>query len=321
MSRIYDSIVDLTYNTPLVKLNRLVPPHCGTVLVKLEYMNPLGSVKDRVGRAMIEAAEKAGILTPQSHIIEPTSGNMGISLAFVAAARRYRLTLTMPESMSYERRALLRMLGANVVLTPAKGGMPAAIAKAHELAKTTDILEDLVRDHPGVADYRYDLSETYAMSPERLDKALAISEQLVAEHPNIPDYAVSSVNIRLRQNPHLRESDPAAAETNLRKALDVQAALARRFPENTSYIFWRAVIQESLGGLLQERGRLTEARSALEDCTVSFEALLQKDPKAGHIRGILAKNYASLSDVLRRLGDEQAAEEAANKARELRKTN
>jgi tetratricopeptide (TPR) repeat protein len=155
-------------------------------------------------------------------------------------------------------------------------------------------------------------------SPAMLEKALAISEQLVAEHPNIPEYAVSSVNIRLRLSHNLRESDPARAEANLRKALDVQSMLARRFPENFFYKFWLAAIQESLGGLLQEQGRLPEARSALGDCIASFEEVLQKDVKAGHVRGILAKNYMNLADVLRRMGQEQAAQEAARHAQDLR---
>jgi cysteine synthase A len=133
----YCDIVATTYNTPLVKLNRIVPAGAATVLAKLEFFNPCNSVKDRIGRAMIEAAEKSGRLTPETHIIEPTSGNTGIALAFVAAARGYSLTLTMPESMSIERRALLRGLGANLVLTPAKDGMKGSIAKAEELALTT----------------------------------------------------------------------------------------------------------------------------------------------------------------------------------------
>ncbi len=133
----YCDIVATTYNTPLVKLNRIVPAGAATVLAKLEFFNPCSSVKDRIGRAMIEAAEKSGRLTPETHIIEPTSGNTGIALAFVAAARGYTLTLTMPESMSIERRALLRGLGANLVLTPAKDGMKGSIAKAEELALTT----------------------------------------------------------------------------------------------------------------------------------------------------------------------------------------
>ena len=133
----YANIVETTFDTPLVKLNRVVPAGAATVLLKLEFFNPFSSVKDRIGRAMIETAEKAGILQPHTHIIEPTSGNTGIALAFVAAAKGYRLTLTMPESMSLERRALLRALGANLVLTPAKDGMRGAIAKAQELAAAT----------------------------------------------------------------------------------------------------------------------------------------------------------------------------------------
>ncbi len=133
-NRVYDNIVQTTYNTPLVKLSRLVPEGSATVLAKLEFFNPLASVKDRIGRAMIEDAEKRGVLKRDTHIIEPTSGNTGIALAFVAASRGYRLTLTMPESMSLERRALLKFLGAEVVLTPAAEGMRGAINKAQELA-------------------------------------------------------------------------------------------------------------------------------------------------------------------------------------------
>ncbi len=136
-SNIYSSIVQTTYNTPLVKLSRTAPEGA-TVLVKLEFFNPLASVKDRIGRAMIEDAEARGILRPETHIIEPTSGNTGIALAFVAASRGYRLTLTMPESMSIERRALLKFLGANLVLTPAAEGMRGAINKASEIANTTE---------------------------------------------------------------------------------------------------------------------------------------------------------------------------------------
>jgi cysteine synthase A len=133
----YADIVQTTFDTPLVKLNRLIPHLHATVLLKLEFFNPFSSVKDRIGRAMIEAAEKAGIVSEETEIIEPTSGNTGIALAFVAAAKGYRLTLTMPESMSLERRALLRALGAKLVLTPAKDGMKGAIAKAQELAAST----------------------------------------------------------------------------------------------------------------------------------------------------------------------------------------
>ena len=134
LGQTFSDIVATTYNTPLVKLNRLAPEDGASVLVKLEYFNPCSSVKDRIGRAMIEAAEKEGILHPETHIIEPTSGNTGIALAFVAAARGYRLTIVMPESFSLERRALLRAFGVNLQLTPAKEGMRGAIDKAKELA-------------------------------------------------------------------------------------------------------------------------------------------------------------------------------------------
>ena len=133
----YIDIVHTTFDTPLVKLGKVVPPGAATVLLKLEFFNPFSSVKDRIGRAMIEAAEKAGILTRDTKIIEPTSGNTGIALAFVAAAKGYDLTLTMPESMSFERRGMLQALGAKLVLTPAKDGMKGAIAKAQELVAAT----------------------------------------------------------------------------------------------------------------------------------------------------------------------------------------
>jgi cysteine synthase len=132
--KFFPNIVETTYNTPLVKINRLIPPGGATVLAKCEFFNPMASVKDRIGRAMIEAAEREGRITRDTHIIEPTSGNTGIALAFVCAARGYKLTLTMPDSMSLERRALLRALGADLVLTPAAEGMKGAIAKAMELA-------------------------------------------------------------------------------------------------------------------------------------------------------------------------------------------
>lgn len=137
--RIYSSIVDAFGDTPIVRLRRLPGMHGvnATILAKLEYFNPAASVKDRIGAAMIIAMEKAGIVKPDTVLIEPTSGNTGIALAFVAASRGYRLKLVMPESMSIERRKMLAFLGAELVLTPAAQGMKGAIATAEELLKTT----------------------------------------------------------------------------------------------------------------------------------------------------------------------------------------
>src|SRR6187455_2609098 len=137
MGRIYNNIVETVGRTPLVKLNKVTAGVEATVLLKCEFFNPLGSVKDRIGMSMIEDAEKRGILKKDTIIIEPTSGNTGIALAFVAAAKGYKLILTMPETMSLERRTLLAMLGAKLVLTPGTEGMKGAIARAEQLAKET----------------------------------------------------------------------------------------------------------------------------------------------------------------------------------------
>ncbi|HVS71120.1 MAG TPA: cysteine synthase A [Phycisphaerae bacterium] len=130
---VFSDITKTIGNTPLVRINRIVPPGGATVLAKCEYFNPLGSVKDRIAEAMIAAAEKAGKINKDTHVLEATSGNTGIGLACVCAARGYKLTLTMPETMSVERRRLLRILGANLVLTPGSEGMPGAMRKCHEL--------------------------------------------------------------------------------------------------------------------------------------------------------------------------------------------
>ena len=135
MGRIYNNIVETVGRTPLVKLNKVTAGVDASVLLKCEFFNPLGSVKDRIGMAMIEDAEQRGILNKETVIVEPTSGNTGIALAFVAAAKGYKLILTMPETMSTERRVLLAMLGAKLVLTPGAEGMKGAIAKAEALAK------------------------------------------------------------------------------------------------------------------------------------------------------------------------------------------
>jgi len=137
MGNIHNSIVDTIGRTPLVRLNRITKDLPATIAVKCEFSNPLGSVKDRIGAAMIADAEEKGLLKEGTTIVEPTSGNTGIALAFVAAAKGYKLILTMPETMSVERRTLLAMLGAQLVLTPGSEGMKGAIARAEQILKET----------------------------------------------------------------------------------------------------------------------------------------------------------------------------------------
>jgi cysteine synthase A len=137
MGRIYNNIVETVGRTPLVKLNKVTAGVDATIALKCEFFNPLGSVKDRIGMAMIEDAEQRGILKKDTVIVEPTSGNTGIALAFVAAAKGYKVILVMPETMSAERRTLLALLGAELVLTPGPQGMKGAIAKAEEIVKDT----------------------------------------------------------------------------------------------------------------------------------------------------------------------------------------
>lgn len=137
MGKIYNNIVETVGRTPLVRLNKVTAGLEATIALKCEFFNPLGSVKDRIGMAMIEAAERDGRLTAETVIVEPTSGNTGIALAFVAAAKGYKIILTMPETMSLERRTLLAMLGAKLILTPGAEGMKGAIARAEDLVKNT----------------------------------------------------------------------------------------------------------------------------------------------------------------------------------------
>ena len=134
--KIANDVTELIGNTPLVRINRLTEGCAANVVAKLEYFNPAHSVKDRIGVAMLNAAEEAGLINADSIILEPTSGNTGIALAFACAARGYKCTLIMPDTMSIERRMLLRAYGAELILTPGSGGMNAAIAKAEELAAT-----------------------------------------------------------------------------------------------------------------------------------------------------------------------------------------
>jgi len=217
-----------------------------------------------------------------------------------------------------------------------------AKSESDSLDKATQILENLAKKYPDVADYRYDLSETYAMcgdratlrpeshevdagkqSLEMFEKALGLSEQLVAEHPNIPEYAVSSVNIRLRLSDSLWTIKPALAEDNLRKAFDVQSSLVRRFPNNTSYKFYLAAIQEAQGRLfLEDKNRFPEARIKLQDCIDSFKHVLAQHVSEKNDtridRFILAKNCELLAGVLRNLGEKKKAEEAIRESESFR---
>src|SRR5919108_5946387 len=136
-NKTYDNAAQAIGDTPMIRINRLVPAGQATVFAKCEFFQPLNSVKDRIGASMIEAGEREGKIKPGTVIVEPTSGNTGIALAFVCAAKGYKLILTMPESMSVERRALLRFMGAELVLTPAFPGMRGAIQKATELVEKT----------------------------------------------------------------------------------------------------------------------------------------------------------------------------------------
>jgi cysteine synthase A len=147
--RIYDDVTQLVGNTPLVRLNRITEGAGATVVAKLEFYNPASSVKDRIGVAMIDAAEASGQLKPGGTIVEATSGNTGIALAFVGAARGYKVILTMPETMSKERRALLRAYGAELVLTPGSEGMKGAVAKAEEIGEKDGAVQ--VRQFANVA--------------------------------------------------------------------------------------------------------------------------------------------------------------------------
>ena len=148
MTKITNSIVNLIGNTPIVKLNRVVPEDAADVYVKLEFFNPGGSIKDRIALAMVEEAEKAGKLQAGGTIVEPTSGNTGVGLAMVAAAKGYHLVITMPETMSVERRKLMQGYGAELILTPGADGMKGAIAKAEELVKEKGYFMPMQFDNP-----------------------------------------------------------------------------------------------------------------------------------------------------------------------------
>jgi serine/threonine protein kinase len=191
--------------------------------------------------------------------------------------------------------------------------------------KAVEILRKLVEEYPDVPDYRYDLSETYAwlgaegrQSREILENALALSEELVAEHPNIPDYAASQVHLHIRLAELLWDRDPGATEVHLRRALDLQSALVRRFPGNVYYGFGVVMIREATVARLTERGQWVEARKMLEGSIVLLKQLQQIDSQPGLARAVRAHHYWNLADVLHHLGDDPAAAEAMRQAEELR---
>ena len=176
--KIAEDITQLIGNTPLVRIRRLSEGAGATVVAKLEFFNPAHSVKDRIGVAMIEAAEKAGLIGPDTIILEPTSGNTGIALAMVCAARGYKCVFTMPETMSRERRALLRAYGAELVLTPGPDGMPGAIAKAEELAKT---------------DLRYFIPQQFENPANPAIHRATTAEEIWADTDGAVDFVVAGV--------------------------------------------------------------------------------------------------------------------------------
>lgn len=206
MAKIVNSVAELIGQTPVVKLNRVVDDNSADVYLKLEYFNPGSSVKDRIALAMIEAAEKSGALKPGGTIIEPTSGNTGIGLTWIAAAKGYKSVITMPETMSLERRNLLRAYGAQLVLTPGPAGMKGAIAKAEELAKENGyFLPQQFENEANPEIHRLTTGkELVEQFPEGLDAFVAgigtggtitgAGEVLKEKYPEIQIYAVEPID-------------------------------------------------------------------------------------------------------------------------------
>ena len=181
-----DNITGLIGNTPLLKLNRVVPEGAADVYVKLEFFNPGGSVKDRIALAMIEDAEYKGVLKPGATIVEPTSGNTGIGLALVAAAKGYHLIITMPETMSVERRALMRGYGAELILTPGADGMPGAIKKAEALSKENGYFLPMQVQNPA--------------NPDVHERTTGVGRALRKINPDVKIYALEAA-----ESPMLKE--------------------------------------------------------------------------------------------------------------------
>lgn len=217
--RIYDNITQTVGNTPLIRLRKVTTGCYATVIAKLENFNPLWSVKDRIGVAMIDAAEAEGKITSETVIIEPTSGNTGIGLAFTCAARGYKLMVTMPESMSIERRRLLKAFGAEIVLTPATEGMPGAVRKAEELVKNTPhaFMPQQFKNPANPAIHRVTTAEEiWADTDGKIDILVCgvgtggtitgCGEGLKAKNPNIKVVAVEPANSPVLTQ--LRHHDP-----------------------------------------------------------------------------------------------------------------
>ena len=216
MTKIANSITELIGNTPIVKLNNLPTPNSADVYVKLEFFNPGSSVKDRIALSMIEAAEAAGLLKPGYTIVEPTSGNTGIGLAMVGAARGYKVVVVMPDTMSVERQKLMKAYGAELILTPGAEGMKASIAKAQELAQQDNYFLPLQFDNPANAKVHVETTAQEilaAFGSGELDAFVAgvgtggtitgVSEVLKADNPAIKIYAVEPAETEiLRGGPH-----------------------------------------------------------------------------------------------------------------------
>lgn len=203
MTKIVNSVVELIGNTPIVKLNRVTPAGSADVYVKLEYFNPGSSVKDRIALSMIEAAERDGLLKPGYTIVEPTSGNTGIGLAMVGAAKGYKVVLIMPDTMSVERQKLMKAYGADLILTPGAEGMKAAIAKATELAEQDTFFLPLQFDNPANAKIHVETTGQEilaAFGDDKLDAFVAgvgtggtitgVSQVLKEANPETKIYAV-----------------------------------------------------------------------------------------------------------------------------------
>ncbi len=203
MARIANSIIDLIGRTPLVRLNVLSEGCVAEILLKLEFFNPAGSVKDRIGFSMIEAAEQQGLIKKNTVLVEPTSGNTGIALAFSCAARRYPLILTMPDTMSMERRKLLRVFGAKLILTPGSDGMPGAIRKAEQIVAEHDnhvMLQQFINPANPAIHRRTTAEEIWADTDGKVDIVVAgvgtggtitgIAEVIKTRKPNFKAIAV-----------------------------------------------------------------------------------------------------------------------------------